>query len=176
MRRRSLLASLGATGLAAVAGCGALGGDDTPDEQSSMEYDDLAARNLYLASGVSVSLPADVTEVAAPDEADLVVLQDTTDVGADTGIEWLASGTGVAFVGSEGQSALLDWMESDAYDEAFESRGVGEGSPPPDFMLAFGIDRQYISTYSYTWNDDAGTTDERILDGIEESLHDLQNR
>jgi hypothetical protein len=175
MDRRSLLAALGAGGLAAVAGCGALAGDGDRPTETPVRYDYLTARTVYLASGVSLTLPADTPEADDPDDADLLVLPEDPDVDPETGIDWLAAGTGVAFVGSGGQATLIEWLESDAYDEVFGSGGIGEASPPPDFLLAFGIDRQYVSTYGYTWNDTDDPSNRRYLVGIEEALEDLEN-
>lgn len=179
MRRRSLVASLAAGGLATIAGCTALAGvHDSPEEsptdgeQSPDEYELLATQRVYVVSGVSLTLPADVPEADTAAEADVVVLPETTDVAAETGIEWLASGTAVAFVGTEGQATLVDWVESDAYAETFESRGFGVGSPPPDFLVAFGIDRQYVSTHSYTWGDTSNPDDGRYLGALEDALGD----
>lgn len=179
MRRRSLVASLAAGGLATITGCSALadegdpsGGSPTDDERSPDEYDLLATQRVYVASDVSLALPADVPRVESAEEATVVVLPGTTDVAAETGIEWLASGTAVAFVGTEGQATLVDWIESEAYAETFESRGFGVGSPPPDFLVAFGVDRQYVSTHSYTWGGTSNPDDERYLGALEDALED----
>lgn len=172
MRRRSLLASLAAGGFAAVAGCTSLASDDDPVEETPNDYDLLATQRVYVAPDVSLTLPGDVPQVDDPGDANVVVLPGTTGVGSETGIDWLASGTGVAFVGSEGQATLVEWMESDAYDETFDSNAVAVGSPPPDFLVAFGIERQYVSKHGFTWNDTSDPADDRYLAALEEAIGD----
>lgn len=172
MRRRSILAALTAGGLATIAGCSALDSDDDSVEQSPKEYDLLATHSVYVASDVSLTLPSDVDAVDTPEDATISILPGTTDVGPDTGIDWLASGKAVALVGTEGQSTLVEWMESDAYAETFESGGIGVGSPPPDFLVAFGVDREYVSKHYFTWNDTSAPDDDLYLTALEESLED----
>lgn len=181
MRRRTLLASLAAGGLASAAGCAALTGDPDRGDESpgdtadpGPDYTRLARRQVYVAPDLSLSLPADVPQVASPDAAEVVVLPGATDVGAETGIGWLAAGTGVALVGSESQPTLVEWLESDAYAEQFESEGMAVASPAPDFLVAFGVDRQYVSTHRYTWNDVSSPSDERYLTALEDALDDAE--
>lgn len=50
---------------------------------------------------------------------------------------------------------------------------MGVGSPPPDFLVAFGIDREYVSKHSYTWTDTADPANERYPDALEDALEDL---
>lgn len=178
MYRRSLLSSLAAGSLAATAGCGALdspGGDD-PSGTTSRPYDRLRTRSVYLSSDVSLGLPSGTTRVDAPDDADLLILPGTTDVGPETAIDWLAAGAGVALAGTGAQPTLVEWLESDAHAETFESDGIGVGSPPPDFLVAFGIDRQFVSTHNFTWNETSDPADERYLGALETALEEVEDR
>ncbi len=174
IRRRSLLGALAAGSLTTVAGCSAFASDDGPEDKTPKEYDFLATQQVYVAPAVSLTVPSAVPRVEAPKDATLLILPDTTDVAPETGINWLASDNGVAFVGAEGQATLVEWVESDAYAEAFDSNGFGVGSPPPDFLVAFGVDRQYISKHSFTWNDTSDPDDERYLTALEDALEDVR--
>lgn len=174
MRRWSLLAALTAGGLATIAGCSALDSDDDSVENSPKEYDHLGTQRVYVVADLSLNLPSDVQGVDSAENATLLIFPGTTDVGPDTGIDWLASGRGVALVGSEVQATLVEWLESDAYAEQFESNGIGVGSPPPDFLVAFGIDRRYVSKYSNTWNNTSVLDDNQNFTALEESLEDVE--
>lgn len=176
MRRRTLLAALATGGLISVTGCSDLHGWDTSGDRTPPEYDALSAQRVYLAPGVELTLPTDVSHVDGGEQATVVVLPDTTDVSPDQGIDWLATGTAVAFIGSEGQATLVEWLESDAYAKRFDANGVAVSAPPPDFLVAVGVDQEYVSKHGFTWADTSDPDDGRYLMALEEALEDAENR
>lgn len=165
--------------LATIAGYGSFQDDhdpvngETEDQTTPSKYNRLTSHQTYVAQPVSLSLPPDAPSADKPQAATIIILSDGTDVAAETGIGWLASGKHVAFIGNEGQATLVEWTKSPAYAESFESGGVRVGSPPPDFVVAVGVGQQYISKHGFTWNDTADPDDERYLAALEQVLEEI---
>lgn len=169
MRRRQCLLGL-VSALPLVSGCSTLP-DALGDSPTPPTYESLERTPVYVAPAVSLSLPDGVPRVDAPEDAELVVLPATTDVEPAKALDWLVSGAGVALVGDGSEATLRRWKSSPAYEERFEpSEGGSDSSPNPDLLVAFAVDRDYITTHRYTWGHTDAPSDEELLDALEDAL------
>lgn len=170
--RRELLGGLTVFVASTGAGCGAtlpsLSGDTATPSPVNYEY--LKRVRVYLSPAVSLTLPAGVTRAATPAAADLVVLPATTPLDAPTAIDWLLSGKGIALVGAEAEATIQRWKDSNAYRDAFESRGRADAHPQPELVVTFARGHRFISKYSTSWGHSGEPTDSELLQALERAL------
>jgi hypothetical protein len=174
--RRRALAGLAAALTAGTAGCVELGhrlagageADATPEDRSFERLDRVA---VYL--DVDLSVPSEVQTTGSPDEADLLVLPDDTDVDAGQVADWLAGDRVVALLGEDAQATWLAWERSDAFAETFADGGYGRGDPAPQLLVGAAIGSQ-VSTYRTTWEGDP--SDPEIVGELDEKLVDIEQR
>jgi hypothetical protein len=174
--RRRALAGLAAALTAGTAGCSEIGhrlagageADATPEDRS---YELLDQVGVYLAGAVDLSVPSEVETVESPDDADLLVLPDDTDVDAEQAADWLAGDRVVALLGEDAQATWLEWAQSDAFAETFGDGGYGRGDPAPQLLVGAAIESQ-VSTYRTTW--EGGPSDDEIVGELDETLVDIE--
>lgn len=165
--RRQVLAGTAATSVASLTGCTTLRGEGSTDEPS---YERLPQTAVYVDDGVDLTLPDEVETVRGEENADLLLLPDDTGVSADTAVDWLVDERAVALLGDDAQDTWLDWTESEAYRNAFESRGRGEASPAPQLLVgAYGDG--HVTTYRKTWAN--GPDDRDVLAELDEILVEI---
>jgi len=164
--RRRILGCVGAALTAAVAGCETLSDDEstTPTEP---EYDHLKANSVYVADGVDVTVPERIPTVDDTTEADLLLIPADTTVDVAEAIQWLATGRVVALLGDGAQETWLDWIQSEAYEDAFGRRGYAESDPAPD-LLVLVPGETGVTGHNYTWA--SGYDDRDVLEGVEDAL------
>lgn len=166
LTRRHALRSSGIALLGVLAGCTELVGT----EPNSDEYYHLQERSVYVERGVDLTIPEAVQTVAEPEDADLIVLPDTPGIEASQAVEWLEHRRVIALLGGESQRTWLSWRRSDAYVEAFDPSGMGEGDPPPELLLGWYADSM-VHTSHHSWGYEPSESD--YLAGIDETLEDI---
>lgn len=168
--RRRLLACLSAGTVSGLAGCAALGGDDTPRD---LQFERLQTTAVYVDEDADLSMPEEVETVGAPTNADLLVLPGDTDVGAERAVDWLAADRVLALLGEAAEPTWLSWARSDVYRDAFEGEGVADGDPDPQLLVA-GTVGLHVPTYRRTWSD--GPRERDVIRALDETLADLASR
>ena len=161
--RRAVLT--GAGGLAAaLAGCAtglSPGGDDDPS------YDRLARMATYVSPNADLELPAELPTVEHTHNADLLVLPGDTAHGPDQAADWLAEDQVIALLGDGAERRWLDWAGSDAFEDAFDNRGVGDAEPDPTLVVAAAVGH-LVHTYRHSWAD--APRDRDVLRALDEDL------
>lgn len=171
--RRRYIAGLVASLSAATAGCGStLGLADPGTPSPTPSYRHLERISIYVAHDVSLSLPDRVLTASEPGNAGVVVLHGSTDVEAGTALDWLASGAGVALFGEDAEATLIEWLQSDAFEAAFDSSAYADATPDPDFLVAFAVGREFVHTDRFSWGDADAPTEAQVLVAIEEALRE----
>ena len=168
LTRRHALRASGGVLLGAVAGCTEL----VESDSHSDEYHHLQELPVYLKGDVDLAVPDDVQTVAEPEEADLIVLSDRPGIGASQAVKWLEQRRVIALVGEESQPTYLSWRRTDAYVEAFNPSGMGEGDPPPKLLLCWHADSM-VHTSQHSWGYEP--TDSDYLDGIDKTLERIDS-
>ena len=166
--RRGVLATSGTAVVVALAGCSALSGEGTPEE-----YENLQQRPVYFDEDIQLSIPETVQSVDAPGDADLIVIPDTPDIEVSQAVEWLQQKRVIALLGGEAQSTWLSWVQSDAYEEAFDPQGIAEGDPEPQLLIAWDTG-SLVTTQQYSWG--SGPSDSDVLSGLNETLGEIDPR
>jgi hypothetical protein len=159
--RRRVLAGAGAALLGTTAGCanftgGWVGSEDGEDR----ELQKLDETTTYPADGVDLTLPEAVPTVEAAAEAELLLLPGNTGTGVEQAVDWLAGGKRLALVGTDSEPTYLDWAGSDAFTEAFDNEGLGDGSPDPQLVAAHAVDN-FVYRYNHTW--EGGPDDQQLV-------------
>ena len=167
--RRAMLGS-GLAVLAALAGCSAL---PEPGGTEDISYETLPTTAVYVDGNVDLSFPDEVQTVSATNNADLLVLPDDTDVGAEQAVDWLADDRVVALLGEDAESTWLSWVRSDAHENAFENEGYAEANPDPSLLVAAAIG-VHTTTYRRSWSDEPRDRD--VLRALDETLADVETR
>lgn len=166
-----MLAGTAATLAAGFAGCAALPDAGLEgDPQGTPTVRRLRDTPVYVAEGVDLAVPSAVETVESADEAELIVLSDDTDVDAGRAADWLVADRVVALLGAEAQATWIDWVQSDAFEEAFPSGEHAVGEPAPQLVVGVAVDDR-VSTYRWTWDDGPGDRD--VLRALDEVLADL---
>ncbi|MFB6174201.1 MAG: hypothetical protein ABEI39_06115 [Halobacteriales archaeon] len=173
LTRRRCLTGLVASLAAGTAGCGStLGGTDPETPSPTPSYRHLKHTSVYVAPGVELSVPERVPTASEPGKAGVVVLSGSTDVEAGTALGWLTGGAGVGLLGSDAEPTLIRWLRSDAFEAAFDSSAYADATPDPDFLVAFAVGREFVSTHRFTWGDSDAPTDREMLGAINEALRE----
>jgi len=167
--RRQLLSVSGTAAAGALAGCSTLSSEETAPDV----YDQLEQRPVYVDAAVSLTVPDSVQRVETPDAADLIVLPDTPDTDVTQAVAWLEEMRAIALVGDQSQRTWLSWVQSDAYVEAFDPQGFGEGDPEPQLLIAWNAD-PLITTQQYSWG--SSRSDEDVLSALNETLGEIEPR
>lgn len=155
--RRRLLQTAGALSTVSLAGCTAMV-DSSRTATSTPEYEHLPQTAVYTDDDVGIRLPESVPRVDAPTNADLVVLHGNPEEEAEQAVDWLAGDRAVALLGDRAQETWLEWAESEAYEETFESNGRAAADPAPHLLVAAASDTD-VSTYRYSWGDQPSNGD-----------------
>ncbi|WP_242695422.1 hypothetical protein [Halomontanus rarus] len=169
LTRRGVLATSGTAVTGALAGCSALSGE----EETPEEYEHLQQRPVYVDEDVELSIPDTVQIVDVPGDADLIVIQDTPDIEVSKAVEWLEEKRAIALLGGEAQSTWLSWVQSDAYEEAFDPQGFAEGDPEPQLLIAWDTG-PLVTTQQYNWG--TGPSDSDVLTALNKTLRDIDPR
>lgn len=168
LTRRQVLVTSGTAVAGALAGCSSLNEEETPEE-----YEHLQQRPVYVDEDVELSIPDTVQRVDAPGDADLIVIPDTPDIEVSQAVEWLEEKRAIALLGGEAQSTWLSWVESDAFEEAFDPQAFGEGDPEPQLLIAWD-DGSLITQQQYNWVSDP--SDNEMLTALNKTLGDIDPR
>lgn len=168
-RRQALAGGLAALA-GAAAGCSALRSDDSPDDPS---YERLPLTAVYVDDGVDLAMPEAVQTVGATTNADLLLLPDDVDVGAEQAVEWLADERAVALLGEDAEAKWFEWVRSEAYDDTFGRQGGADSEPDPFLLVAAAVGTR-VTTYRRSWGDDPRDRD--LLRALDETLVDIEDR
>lgn len=159
--RRELLASLGAAGLAALAGCSdLLGGDDAPDNPTGLDDTTGAALDgtpVYLA-GNAGSLPDPPTKTDSLSEARVAIATPDADPGALA--DALAGGTTVAFAGDGAADALQGVLKGVGDDYRYGTETVKDR---PVAAVVAVPRSSTLDTFHFV---DEGGWDDPVLDSV----------
>jgi hypothetical protein len=169
--RRNALRVTGIALFSSFAGCSVLSMDSSDSEGLSFKRLDVTA--VYVTDEVELSMPAEVQTVDNTHNADLLVLPGDTNADAQKAVKWLADDRVIALLGDNSEPTWLSWARSDAFRDAFQNRGYGDGEPDPSLVVAAKID-QLVSTYRYTWGD--GPSDSDVLRALDESLVTIEKK
>ncbi|WP_244531495.1 hypothetical protein [Halogranum amylolyticum] len=118
-------------------------------------------------------MPAEIQTVNETQNADLLVLPHDTNIDAKQASEWLLEDRVLALLGESSEATWLSWARSDAFRDAFENEGYGDGEPDPSLVVGARID-QLITTYRYTWGDEPSDRD--VLEALDESLVAIEKK
>lgn len=168
LRRRTLLAT-GSVLTAALAGCGGLGGSDTPDQP----FATLDRRRVYVDDGVDLSVPESVSTGSEPADAGVVVIPGDTERSPILTAEWIADGSSVALLGDGCGSTWNSWVMTSAYATNFDVMGAEWGNPGADLVVGAAIGLNLV-TYGRTWEDTPSDRD--VLRALEEIAADIERR
>ena len=168
--RRQALGAGGIALLGSLAGCSSLLPDSSTPETPS--YDQLDVTSVYVADGVDLSLPSDLSTVSQPYNAPLLILPDETDADAEQAVEWLADDRVLALVGDRSESTWLSWVRSDAFGDHYRNEGLSEAQPAPSLVVGTALDL-YVTTYRYSW--DGSPSTRAVLGALDESLVKIEN-
>lgn len=151
---------------ATLAGCEALS-EDGPATPREPELDHLASLSVFVAADLDLDVPDAVPTVDARADADLLVLPADTGVDATQAIDWLEGERVVALLGDSAQETWLEWVQSDAYEQAFGRQGYAESEPAPDLLVL--VPREDgVTGHNYTWG--SGYDDRDVLEGLEDAF------
>ena len=153
-----------------LAGCSALTDDGAGSEDRT--YERLAVTAVYVADGVDVSVPPEISTVDSANNADLLLLPGETTADADQIVEWFADERVVATLGDSSEATWLSWARSDAFRDAFKNEGFSESKPDPSLVVGAKIGL-YVSTYRRSWSD--GRRNRDILRALDETLVAIEN-
>jgi hypothetical protein len=165
--RRRVLAGLGAV---ALAGCGSRNGDSTPDEPT---FDRLDATSVHVDDGVDLSVPEAVSTVDARTNAAVLVLPGDAAVDTEQVADWLADEKILALSGPDAQPTWVEWAESDAVDEHFDTSGVSEAEPAPQLVVAAAAGLS-LPTFRTTWGEEPA--DREVWAALDGALVDVRER
>ncbi|MEF8801928.1 MAG: hypothetical protein V5A38_12255 [Halolamina sp.] len=169
--RRRLLQTAGALPAVSLTGCAAP--FEWPQTATSTPaYEQLPQTAVYTADDVGIRLPESVQRVAAPTNADLIVLHGNPAVEAEQAVTWLAEERAVALLGDRAQETWLDWARSEAYRETFGSGELAAGDPPPHLLVAAASGSD-MSTYRYSWSDQPSNGD--IVRTLDDAMVEIAN-
>ena len=168
--RRRVLAGASAVVSGAVAGCGALSGDGSPED---LTFSRLHQTPVYVADRVDLSMPDEVPTVTATNNADLIVLPGDTDIGAEQAVDWLTEERVLALLGETAEGTWLGWARSDDFETAFDERGYSDSEPDPELLVAAAVGL-HVPTYRHSWAD--GPRERDVLRTLDEDLVDIETR
>lgn len=132
-----------------------------------MAFEQLDVTAVYVADGVTVAVPPEVSTVDNANNADLLLLPDETSADADQVVEWLADDRVLAILGDRSEAAWLSWARSDAFRDTFETEGFGDSGPDPSLVVGATIGL-YVKTYRRSWSE--GPRNRDILRALDETL------
>jgi hypothetical protein len=170
LSRRRVLAGLGAAASGFLAGCGSTSDEGTP---ATPTFERLDVTSVHVADDLALSVPAAVPTVGSRANAELLVLPGDAAVGAAGVADWLADGKVLGLLGPAAEATWLDWADSEAVAEHFDTEGVSDANPDPQLLVAAAVDRS-LPTYRTTWGDEP--TDRDVLVALDDALVDVHDR
>jgi hypothetical protein len=168
--RRPLLQAASAVPVVALAGCSALS-DRTPTPTQTPAYDHLRTTSIYRSDDISLRIPDRLPTVETPTNADLIVIHGNPAVDGEQAVRWLADDRAVALLGDSAQSTWTEWTRSDAYRDAFRSKGGSEAAPDPHLIVAAAAGTT-ATTFRYSW--DGLPSNAQLLDALDEAMADIE--
>jgi hypothetical protein len=170
LTRRHLLQATGTLTVVALAGCSALS-DRTATPTQTHSYNHLRTTAIYRSDDIGVRIPERLPTVEAPTNADLIVIHGNPSVDSEQAVRWLADDRAVALLGDRAQSTWTEWTQSDAYRNAFESKGRDEGDPEQHLIVAAAVGTT-ATTFRYSW--DGLPSNAQLLDALDEAVADIE--
>lgn len=159
--RRTVLAT-GASVAAALAGCGGLGGSNTPEGP----FGTLDREGVYVDDGVALTVPSEVSTADEPSGAGVVVVPGDTDRSPTQSVEWIADGLSIALLGDGCGETWNSWVTTNAFATTFDVMDAEWGRPGADLVVGTAIGLNLV-TYGRTWEESPSDRELlRELDGI----------
>jgi hypothetical protein len=170
LTRRHLLQVTSTLPVVALAGCSDLS-DGTPTPTQTPSYDHLRTSPIYRGEDIGLRIPDRLPTVEAPTNADLIIIHGNPAVDGEQAVRWLADDRAVALLGDSAQSTWTEWTQSNAYRDAFQSKGQGEAEPEPHLIVAAAVGTT-ATTFRYSW--DGLPSNAQLLDALDEAVADIE--
>lgn len=154
----------------ALAGCSTLS-DRTPTPTQTPSYNHLRTTPIYRGDDIGLQIPDRLPTVEAPTNADLIIIHGNPAVDGEQAVKWLADDRAVALLGDSAQSTWTEWTQSDAYRDAFQSKGRGEADPEPHLIVAAATGTT-TTTSRYSW--DGLPSNAQLLNTLDEAVADIE--
>lgn len=168
--RRQILQANAAVSLGAIAGYSAL---RSAESTAGQNFTRLQRTALYFGDDVGLTIPDEIQTIRATNNADLIILTDTTDVSAEQVVEWLAAERTLALLGGSIERIWLVWARSDPSDDTYVGDATSDSEPDP-YLLVGTAGGPNVTTYRRSWGD--SPRDRDILRALDEVLVEIENR
>ena len=170
MPRRRVLAGLSAAVAAGLAGCGSTPGDATPEEPT---FDRLDVTSVHIDDRLELAIPEAVPTVDARTNAALLVFPGDATVDVEQVADWLADEKILGLLGPTAESTWIDWAESEAVNEHFDTEGTSDADPDPQLVVTAAVGLS-LPTFRTTWGDEP--VDRDVLEALDDALRDISDR